>query len=227
MSNSGGVCGESVSSIEITFELNPLSPGCCAGLFLGARPCGTGLQQQHVLYFDRVYTEPSTPKNTPYIASLKHRLLRLESTNESVISHRQNDVLRVLTVISTLFIPLTFIAGIYGMNFNTADSPWNMPELNWYLGYPLCLALMANGTASASAHPNYDAMPAGLPVDLFIVDRDPSFPVTGKVLRVGAEWLTAAGNEGPLHRSEAARLPGRIARIIHESTLEGAAKTVN
>ena len=49
----------------------------------------------------------------------------------------------MLTIISTLFIPLTFIAGIYGMNFHTDVSPLNMPELNWYFGYPLCLAFMA------------------------------------------------------------------------------------
>lgn len=52
-------------------------------------------------------------------------------------SNRLNEVMRVLTVISTLFIPLTFIVGIYGMNFNTKASPWNMPELEWYYGYPL------------------------------------------------------------------------------------------
>jgi len=39
------------------------------------------------------------------------------------------------------FYPLTFVAGIYGMNFNKYP-PWNMPELNWYWGYPLCLAGM-------------------------------------------------------------------------------------
>ncbi|HEY9300468.1 MAG TPA: CorA family divalent cation transporter, partial [Phormidium sp.] len=38
--------------------------------------------------------------------------------------------------------PLTFIAGVYGMNFNTETSPWNMPELNWYWGYPACWAVM-------------------------------------------------------------------------------------
>lgn len=52
-------------------------------------------------------------------------------------SNRLNEVMRVLTVISTLFIPLTFIVGVYGMNFNTKASPWNMPELEWYFGYPL------------------------------------------------------------------------------------------
>jgi magnesium transporter len=53
-----------------------------------------------------------------------------------------NEIMKVLTVIATIFIPLTFIAGIYGMNFNPAASPWNMPELNWYLGYPFALGLM-------------------------------------------------------------------------------------
>jgi magnesium transporter len=46
-------------------------------------------------------------------------------------------------VISSIFIPLTFIAGVYGMNFNTERSPFNMPELDWYWGYVLCLAVMA------------------------------------------------------------------------------------
>ena len=61
----------------------------------------------------------------------------------SSISNRINETMRVLTIMSTLFIPLTFIAGIYGMNFDTSSSPWNMPELKWYYGYPLCLLLMA------------------------------------------------------------------------------------
>jgi len=61
----------------------------------------------------------------------------------SSLSNRTNEIMRVLTVISAIFIPLTFIVGVYGMNFNPERSPWNMPELNWYWGYPYCLALMA------------------------------------------------------------------------------------
>ena len=61
----------------------------------------------------------------------------------SVVSNRMNEVMRVLTVIATIFIPLTFIAGVYGMNFETGKSPLNMPELKWYWGYPLCLGIMA------------------------------------------------------------------------------------
>jgi magnesium transporter len=61
----------------------------------------------------------------------------------SAVSNKMNEIMKLLTVVSSIFIPLTFVAGIYGMNFNTERSPYNMPELNWYLGYPLCLGLMA------------------------------------------------------------------------------------
>jgi len=60
----------------------------------------------------------------------------------SMVSNRTNEIVRVLTVISVIFIPLTFIAGVYGMNFDTERSPWNMPELKWYFGYPFALLLM-------------------------------------------------------------------------------------
>jgi magnesium transporter len=59
----------------------------------------------------------------------------------SSVGNRMNEVMKLLTVISSIFIPLTFIAGVYGMNFNT-ESPWNMPELNWYWGYPAVMLLM-------------------------------------------------------------------------------------
>ena len=55
----------------------------------------------------------------------------------SLVSNRLNRVMKVLTIISTIFIPLTFIAGVYGMNFRT------MPELAWRWGYPAVLAAMA------------------------------------------------------------------------------------
>ncbi len=61
----------------------------------------------------------------------------------SAVSNKMNEVMKLLAVISTVFIPLTFVAGIYGMNFNTDASPWNMPELDWYWGYPLCIAVMS------------------------------------------------------------------------------------
>ena len=61
----------------------------------------------------------------------------------SSVSNRLNEVMKVLTIFAAIFIPLTFIAGLYGMNFNTGKSPFNMPELNWYFGYPFALLLMA------------------------------------------------------------------------------------
>lgn len=62
----------------------------------------------------------------------------------SAVSQRTNEIMRVLTVMSSIFIPLTFIAGVYGMNFDTdgGQNPWNMPELHWRYGYLACIALM-------------------------------------------------------------------------------------
>ncbi len=60
----------------------------------------------------------------------------------SSVSNRMNEVMKVLTVIATIFIPLTFIAGVYGMNFSHEASPWNMPELYWRYGYPAVWLVM-------------------------------------------------------------------------------------
>jgi magnesium transporter len=59
------------------------------------------------------------------------------------VSNRMNEVMKVLTIIATIFIPLSFIAGLYGMNFDREASPLSMPELGWYWGYPLVLLVMA------------------------------------------------------------------------------------
>jgi magnesium transporter len=59
------------------------------------------------------------------------------NTYLSSVSNRMNEVMKVLTLIATIFIPLTFIAGIYGMNFA------NMPELQWRYGYLVILIVMA------------------------------------------------------------------------------------
>jgi len=54
-----------------------------------------------------------------------------------------NEIMKVLTIIATIFIPLSFVAGLYGMNFDASVSPFNMPELRWYWGYPFALGVMA------------------------------------------------------------------------------------
>lgn len=56
-------------------------------------------------------------------------------------SHRLNEVMKVLTIIATIFMPLSFLAGVYGMNFDTS-SPFNMPELHWRYGYVFAWGLM-------------------------------------------------------------------------------------
>jgi magnesium transporter len=60
----------------------------------------------------------------------------------TAISNRMNEIMKVLTIISTIFMPLSFIAGVYGMNFSHADSPLNMPELHWRYGYLFSLGIM-------------------------------------------------------------------------------------
>ncbi len=61
----------------------------------------------------------------------------------SSVSNRMNEIMKVLTIIATLFIPLTFLAGLYGMNFDRGASPYNMPELGWRYGYPALVGVMA------------------------------------------------------------------------------------
>jgi magnesium transporter len=63
--------------------------------------------------------------------------LLLSSQNKQL-----NEAMRVLTMIATIFIPLSFVVGIYGMNFDTEISPWNMPELGWRYGYPMILLVL-------------------------------------------------------------------------------------
>ncbi len=60
----------------------------------------------------------------------------------SSLSNRMNEIMKVLTIIATIFIPLSFVAGVFGMNFDRTASPWNMPELGWAYGYPAVMGLM-------------------------------------------------------------------------------------
>jgi len=55
----------------------------------------------------------------------------------SVVSNNMNEVMKVLTVMATIMLPLTLITGIYGMNFR------NMPEIYWEYGYYITLGIMA------------------------------------------------------------------------------------
>lgn len=72
----------------------------------------------------------------------RERCSDLVNLVQSCLGNQMNQVMKVLTIIATIFIPLTFVAGVYGMNFDPAVSPFNMPELGWYLGYPFAMGLM-------------------------------------------------------------------------------------
>lgn len=67
----------------------------------------------------------------------------LQELQLAEIGLRTNDVMKVLTLIATIFMPMSFVAGVYGMNFDPEASPWNMPELAWTFGYPFALGIMA------------------------------------------------------------------------------------
>ena len=73
---------------------------------------------------------------------LRHQCDGVTASYMASISNRMNQVMKVLTVISSIFVPLTFVAGVYGMNFDPEVSRWNMPELEWPYGYVLCMAVM-------------------------------------------------------------------------------------
>jgi magnesium transporter len=60
----------------------------------------------------------------------------------SSVSTRMNEIMKTLTIIATIFMPLSFVASWYGMNFKTEVSPYNMPELNWRYGYPFAIAIV-------------------------------------------------------------------------------------
>jgi magnesium transporter len=90
------------------------------------------------------------PETSPYIRDLYDHSLQIIETMESLrdsitgmlemylssASNRMNEVMKVLTIIATIFIPLTFIAGVYGMNLP------NMPEMQWRYSYPAVWAVM-------------------------------------------------------------------------------------
>jgi len=101
------------------------------------------------------------PAVIPYLGDLYDHTIQVIDTVEgfrdmltgmldlymSSVSNRMNEVMKVLTIISTIFIPLSFIAGLYGMNFSPEASPFNMPELSWRFGYFFALGLMGIITA--------------------------------------------------------------------------------
>jgi len=92
------------------------------------------IQESTKLYFRDIYDH--TIQVMDAIETSRDMLTGMLDIYLSSVSNRMNEVMKVLTIIATIFIPLTFIAGIYGMNFR------NMPELEWSWGYFAVLFVM-------------------------------------------------------------------------------------
>ncbi len=92
------------------------------------------VQASTLIYLRDVYDHTIHAIDT--IETLRDMLSGMVDIYLSSITNRMNEVIKVLTIITTLFIPPSLIAGIYGMNFH------DMPELGWRWGYPLALATM-------------------------------------------------------------------------------------
>ena len=86
------------------------------------------------MYFRDVYDHTIQVMDT--VETFRDMVSGMLDTYLSSVSNRMNEVMKVLTIIATIFIPLTFVAGIYGMNFEF------MPELKWHWGYFAVLGLM-------------------------------------------------------------------------------------
>lgn len=85
------------------------------------------IDQKTIKYFNDVYDH--TVHIIDILESYKDIVTGLKDSYMSSLSFKMNQIMQVLTIIATIFIPLTFIAGIYGMNFD------NLPELHWPYGY--------------------------------------------------------------------------------------------
>ena len=100
---------------------------------------------------ERIETKLIKKSTIPYIRDLYEHTIQVIDTVETFrdmvsglldlyhtgVSNRMNDIMKVLTIFATMFIPLGFLAGVYGMNFDTSISPFNLPELRFYFGYPM------------------------------------------------------------------------------------------
>ena len=92
------------------------------------------VEEREVVYYRNVYDH--LVRYTELIESAREMVSDLMETHLSAISNRLNQIMKVLTMISTIVLPMTLVAGIYGMNFE------HMPELKWDYGYPMSIAIM-------------------------------------------------------------------------------------
>ena len=92
------------------------------------------LKEPTTLFFRNLYDHTIQVIDT--VETYRDLISAMHDTYLSSVNNRMNEVMKILTILATIFIPLTFITGIYGMNFR------NMPELYWKYGYFVILAVM-------------------------------------------------------------------------------------
>ncbi|MGZ5502747.1 MAG: magnesium/cobalt transporter CorA, partial [Halobacteriota archaeon] len=92
------------------------------------------IQQSTIVYLRDVYDHTIQAIDT--VETSREMVSDLLDIYLSSVSNRMNAIMKVLTIIATIFMPLTFLAGVYGMNFRY------MPELEWQWGYPLVWTVM-------------------------------------------------------------------------------------
>ncbi len=90
-------------------------------------------EEKNLRYF-KIFTDKST-RHSNTIQMLRDNLIHLREAYEAVLEYNLNSTMKLFTVITTIFLPLTLIVGWYGMNFT------NMPELTWKYGYVMVIGL--------------------------------------------------------------------------------------
>ena len=98
------------------------------------------INQEEIAYYRNVFDH--MVRAAELAESYRDAMTSLLDAYLSMTSNRMNEIMKVLTMFATFFLPLSFIAGLYGMNFDPNTSPYNMPELHWMYGYPFALGLM-------------------------------------------------------------------------------------
>jgi magnesium transporter len=145
-----GRLAQELEDYETKVFLENKTPAILKGLYHLKRKVDV-TKRMLILSKDILDTLDNPDQSTPYTRDTRDLYVKLqnvydtlyESTNNllniyfSLTSQRTNEVVRVLTIFSVFFMPLTFIAGIYGMNFDF------MPELRWKMGYPGVMGFMA------------------------------------------------------------------------------------
>ena len=126
---------QATESIENLYLLKRRA-GLCKKLLLLTGEVVSAVQHRQKKSSELQDIRDSQIKLQLFYEQLSEDALNLVSMYMSISANKSNEVMKVLTIFSAYFLPLTFIVGVYGMNFEF------MPELEWTFGYPLVIGLM-------------------------------------------------------------------------------------